>query len=194
MINLNRTVCAFLCLVLTLGSVFAADFSLDGEFVAFDLETTGLSPENDRITEIGAVIIKDGKEIVVEVKEKRKKRSLNANAYFWQLVNKVAQKLNCTDQDVYRRLVKDYGVSTTLMVRPEAQEAFVQIWTEGKDSSGWFCEDLGHGVIKAYSGTSTYNTQQMSRIIDGLVEECKELNIETLSEDELTHMKTMWGK
>ncbi|MDD6188930.1 MAG: PolC-type DNA polymerase III [Clostridiales bacterium] len=38
------------------------DFPLEGEFVAFDLETTGLSPENDRITEIGAVIMKDGKE------------------------------------------------------------------------------------------------------------------------------------
>lgn len=138
--------------------------------------------------------IKDGKEITVEVKEKRKKRSLNANAYFWQLVNKVAIATNSTDQDVYRDLVHNFGVSTTLMVRPEAQESFIQTWTEGKDSSGWFCENLGHGVIKAYSGTSTYNTQQMSRIIDGLVEECKELNIETLSEDELTHMKALWGK
>lgn len=136
--------------------------------------------------------IKDGKEITVEVKEKRKKRSLNANAYFWQLVNKVAVKLNCSDQEVYRRLVQDYGVSTTLMVRPEAQETFIRVWTEGKDSSGWFCEDLGHGVIKAYQGTSTYNTQQMSRIIDGLVEECKELQIETMTPDELEHLKNTW--
>lgn len=136
--------------------------------------------------------IKDGKEITVEVKERRKKRSLNANAYFWQLVSKVAIKLNCSDQEVYRRLVQDYGVSTTLMVRPEAQEAFVQAWSSGKDSSGWFVEDLGHGVIKAYAGTSTYDTKQMSRIIDGLVEECKELGIETMAPEELEHLKNIW--
>ena len=39
------------------------DMPFDGEFVAFDLETTGLSSINDRITEVGAVILKDGKEI-----------------------------------------------------------------------------------------------------------------------------------
>ena len=136
--------------------------------------------------------IPKGKEIIVEVKEARKKRSLNANAYFWQLVNKVAVKLNTTDQDVYRNLVKDYGVSITLMVREEAKDAFIRAWSEGKDSSGWFCEDLGHGVIKAYQGTSTYDTKQMSRIIDGLVEECKELQIETLTPAELDRLKNIW--
>lgn len=141
---------------------------------------------------LNSVDIKDGEEIIVEVKKRRKKRSLNANAYFWQLVNKVAIKLNCSDQEVYRRLVQDYGVSTTLMVRPEAQGAFTQAWSSGKDSSGWFVEDLGHGVIKAYAGTSTYDTKQMSRIIDGLVEECKELNIETMTPDELEHLKNTW--
>jgi len=37
--------------------------SLDEEFVAFDLETTGLNSREDRIIEIGAVIIKDGREV-----------------------------------------------------------------------------------------------------------------------------------
>lgn len=131
-------------------------------------------------------------EIVIEIKKKRQKRSLSANAYFWQLVNKVAVKLNCSDQDVYRNLVKDFGVSTTLMVRDEAKEAFIRAWTEGKDSSGWFVEDLGHEVVRAYSGTSTYNTKEMSRIIDGLVEECKALDIETMTPDELAHLKSTW--
>ena len=149
----------------------------------------------DRQEAIGwlqSIELKADDEIVIDIKKKRKKRSLNANAYFWQLVNKMAIKLNCSDQDIYRKLVKDYGVSTTLMVRDEAKEAFVRAWTEGKDSSGWFVEDLGHEVMRAYSGTSTYNTKEMSRIIDGLVEECKDLNIETLPPDELEHLKSTW--
>lgn len=131
-------------------------------------------------------------EIVIELKKKRQRRSLSANAYFWQLVNKVAVKLNSSDQDVYRNLVKDFGVSTTLRVRDEAKEAFIRAWTAGKDSSGWFVEDLGHEVVRAYSGTSTYSTKEMSRIIDGLVEECKALNIETMTPDELAHLKSTW--
>ena len=39
------------------------DMDFHQEFVAFDLETTGLSSRDDRIIEIGAVILKDGKEI-----------------------------------------------------------------------------------------------------------------------------------
>jgi len=138
--------------------------------------------------------IQDGKEITIEVKEKHKKRSLNANAYFWALVNKMAVVLNSTDMDIYKDLVHKYGVCTTLMVTEEAKGAFKIAWESGKDSSGWFVEDLGHGVIRAFQGTSTYNTKQMSRIIDGLVEECKEQGIETMTPDELEHLKNTWRK
>jgi DNA polymerase-3 subunit alpha (Gram-positive type) len=37
--------------------------SLAGEIVAFDIETTGLNTEKERITEIGAVLLKDGEEM-----------------------------------------------------------------------------------------------------------------------------------
>jgi hypothetical protein len=49
-------------------------------------------------------------------------------------------------------------------------------------------------VIRAYYGSSTYNTKQMSRLIDAIVEDCKEMDIETLTPRELDAMKSRWGE
>ena len=53
--------------------------------------------------------LEDGKEYVVEVKQYRKKRSLDANAYCWVLIDKLAEKLNVSKTEVYRREIKEIG-------------------------------------------------------------------------------------
>ena len=140
------------------------------------------------------VDLKADDEITIEVKKKRKKRSLNANAYFWVLVNKLAEKQRIPVSEVYRRLVDENGVFTVLMVREDVKPAFEKLWTAGKDSSGWFVKDAGNGVVHAYCGTSVYDKDQMSRIIDAAVFDCKQQNIETMTPDELAHLKATWGE
>lgn len=141
---------------------------------------------------VKSIDLKPDDEIIIEVKKKRKKRSLNANAYFWTLVNKLATAQRIPVDEVYRKLVDENGVFTVLMVSDEAKDSFKKIWTEGKDSSGWFVKDVGKGVVHAYCGTSVYDTKQMSRIIDAAVFECKEQGIETMTPDELEHLKSTW--
>lgn len=140
------------------------------------------------------VNIKPGDEFTIELKKKRKKRSLTANAYFWQLLNKLAVTLNEAESVTYKRLVSDYGVWTKVYVAEEARGTLIDAWGRQKDSSGWFAEALDKETVKLYYGTSVYNTKQMARIIDGLVTECKEQNIETLPPDELLRLKAAWGK
>lgn len=120
---------------------------------------------------------------VIELKKKRKSRSMSANRYFWTLVHQLAVKLGLTDDEVYRELVRDYGVSEMLAIPDEQKKVFARGW--GRDSTGWFVEDMGAGLLRIYYGTSVYNTQEMSRIIDGLVRECKTQGIETMTDDEL---------
>ena len=42
-------------------------------------------------------------------------------------------------------------------------------------------------------GSSEYDTGEMSRFIDGVISECKELGIQTMTPDEIEELKQKWG-
>lgn len=144
------------------------------------------------------------KDYTVEIKRKRRKRSLDANAYMWVLIGKLAEKLSTpmtplSDIDIYRQYVKDYGVYHIIPVRDEVIPEWERIWNIRGD--GWICENMGpcrtvegYSNIKSYYGTSAYNTKQMSRLIDAVVMDCKEQGIETLTPEELIRLKAAWSR
>lgn len=131
----------------------------------------------------------------VEIKQYRKRRSLDANAYAWQLLGKLAAALSTHDvtyspEHVYRELIRDVGDNYEIMpVRDDALERWVQIWTSR--GLGWVCEVMGPSKIKGYTntrcfyGSSVYDTAQMSRLISIIVEECKAVGVETMTPEEL---------
>ncbi len=142
--------------------------------------------------------IKD-KDLTITAKIFRRKRSLNANAYAWVLMQKLADKYKMDKWSVYLSSLINYsGQYAYIIVRPCAVETFKREWRT--------VVDLGHikvydengnaqdGVqLQCYYGSSTFNTAEMSRFIDGLVNECKSNGIETLSPNELERMKQQWG-
>lgn len=133
------------------------------------------------------------KELSLKVKPYRKKRSLDANAYFWVIVGKIADKLNSDIYKIYIDLLKSYGVFTHIVVKKHVVEKIKSEWR--------YCEVQGEvlvngsvGVqIMCFFGSSTYDTKEMSRLIDGAVYEAKELGIEVLSDEEIQRMKERWG-
>ena len=147
------------------------------------------------------------KRFVAEMKEKiytlsvklfREKRSLDANAYAWVLMNKLAEAIadNVTSEDVYREFVRKIGPKEILPVRDIAVERFMRDWEcKGK---GWVCEVIGKSKIEgytnviAYYGSSTYDSKEMSMFIDAIVEECKEYNIPTDTPEQIAKMKELW--
>lgn len=125
------------------------------------------------------------KELDVKVTRFSQKRSLSQNAYMWSLLNELAIKLNSNKEDIYKHLIKDYGVFEILPIKNEACERFKRNWC--KKGIGWFCEDIGDSKIKgftkliAYYGSSTYNSNEMSRVVNALVQECDQQGINTMS-------------
>ena len=136
------------------------------------------------------------KKLCIEIKEKRKIRSLEANAYFWELCDKVAAKLLSAKEEIYRKIIKDVGVFEVVPVRLEALNKWKQAW-ESK-GIGWFCEADRESRIKGYVnvfcyfGSSMYDSAEMSRIIDEIIRYCEELEIPTRPEEEIKSMIKNW--
>lgn len=139
--------------------------------------------------------LKEG-EISLECKKWRQRRSLDANAYMWTLVDKIAQKTRQRPVDVYRHAIKEIpGNSTLVCVQDKAKDVLQQQWQA--KGLGWQTEELPSKIegctnIMLYYGSSVYNTTQMSLLIDSIVEEAKALGIETLTPYELEGMKAQW--
>lgn len=133
----------------------------------------------------------------LELKEHREKRSLNANAYAWSLINEIGKALRIKSIDVYREAVLNVGASyTPICIQEDKVEAVRRQWES--NGLGWQMIDQGPSrvdgcrVVFAYPGSSTYDNAQMARLIDGLVQDCKALGIETRSPEEIASMLGEW--
>lgn len=130
------------------------------------------------------------------VKRTRKKRSLDANAYAWVLIDKLAEVLRYTKEQVYRNAVRNIGGnSDTVCVKAEAAEKLCSAWQ--KKGLGWQTEIFDSKIpgcknMVLYYGSSVYDTHQMSLLIDGLIQDCKALGIETLPPYKLDAMMKEW--
>lgn len=131
-----------------------------------------------------------------ELKKKPKRRSLNANAFCWELCNRIGGAVGVPKEDVYRRSIREVGFYTPVPIKAEAVEDFQRIWKA--HGVGWFADVIddskieGYKLLFAYHGSSTYDTAQMARLIDNLVQDAQSLGIETLSERERSLLLQEW--
>lgn len=129
----------------------------------------------------------------------RKKRSLDANGYAWVLLDKLSQALNLPKEEVYREEIKKTGgVSEIIAMREEAVPQFRRSWESGH--LGQFVEDLGPHAAKGYHtvvcyyGSSGYDTAQMTRLIENIVQDCKAVGIETATDQEISLLLEGWDR
>lgn len=141
--------------------------------------------------------LKPGKVYDVEIKEHREKRSLDANAYFWVLVDRLAEKTRIPKTDIYRSYIREIGGNHEVVcVADSAVEKLRRGWEH--NGLGWQTDTMpsklpGCARVVLYYGSSTYDTAQMSRLIDLIVQDCREQGIETLPPDKLAGMMEEWG-
>lgn len=127
-----------------------------------------------------------------EVKPYRQKRSLNANAYAWTLMNEIANRLRTSKDEVYLEMLKRYGQCEVISVLSDIDVSrFVKYYeeigkghVEGKEFTHYRC----------YIGSSDYDSREMSILIDGIISEAEALGIETLPTTAIERMKALWNQ
>lgn len=142
--------------------------------------------------------MKPGKKYSVDMKEYRKRRSMDANAYCWVLLQKLAEKLHTTKEELYIEKVRSIGPFEIVPLKKEAVRRWIENWKE--KGLGWYAEPTreskidGYVNVICYYGSSVYDTAEMSRLIDEIVNDCRDMGIETIPPDELNDMMKRWGE
>lgn len=132
-----------------------------------------------------------------EIRKAAGRRSKDANAFAWVLIDKIAEKTRIAKADIYRQAIREIGgVSETVCVQDKAVERLCEGWR--KNGLGWQAETMpsklpGCTNVVLYYGSSTYDTAQMSRLLDLLIQEAEQQSIPTLR-DEADALLGKWGK
>lgn len=131
--------------------------------------------------------LKQGKEVVLAVEQIRKRRSLDANAYFHVLCDKIAEKTQLSMDDVKVNMVVNYGTPKYIVSVPH-DAVISEIWAYTR----YLGEVDGQSQYMLYKQTHTLNSSEMARLINGTIQEAQQLGIETLTPNELTQMESKW--
>lgn len=160
------------------------------DFLTNELNITFTANENI-LPEYGK--IKNCKKLRIKTVQYREKRSLDANAYMWVLLQKMAEVLKTTKDELYLEVLDRHGQFTHIIVKPRIVDRVKAEWRNVRELGEVTVNGQTGIQLQCYFGSSTYDTKEMSVLIDGVVSECKELGIETLPPDKLEHMKALWG-
>ena len=173
---------------------------MDGRLTGFSLNRDGSQNVTVTVTaDFGPAYdeLKDGP-VSIEIKKAQKHRSLEANRYAWVLIDQIAAKTHIKQSEVYRNAIRDIGgVSGTGYMKEDAVPIFRQIWEKGHlvnqvevldvDENGW-------ANIRVYYGSSTYDTAQMSALLDSLIQDAEALGIPTITPKEEERMLGKWAR
>ncbi len=141
-------------------------------------------------------VLDENKPLAAIIGTASQKRSLSANAYAWALMNQLAAKLNKPVLEIYRETIRDIGGSSAVItIRADAAKAFKIGW-EGK-GEGWQVHKLDEMTtpqgafynLQVWYGSSVFDSAQMHRLIELIVQECQQQGIPTMTPDEIAKLK-----
>lgn len=126
----------------------------------------------------------------LEIKLYHPKRGLKANAYYWELINQLADVLRMSKEELHLFLLKQYGQSQIVSVLADIDVTpYFKYYSEAGKS---VLNGKTFKHYKVYKGSSEMDSREMSVLINGLVDECRNQGIETRPEAEIKSMLEAW--
>ena len=151
------------------------------------------------IADIAMAKLEPGKEYTCDIKEKGRKRSLDANAYYWKLVNEYAKWARRSDAYIHNDMVGRYGEvdrmdgKTIFLVMPDNDRymEWMHIHLRPTSEVNVGKDGVLYRTYVKMQDSHTYDTKQFSRLIDGLIQDINgsDAPIETMTPAEQATLK-----
>ena len=164
-----------------------------------ELTLTLNSSRNDTLKGVAKLreILGKDKTLVVEIEQYHKKRSPDANSYAWALISKIADIVRTSKEESYIEMLKKYG---------QREKQLLSVLADAVDmifrATNNHCMEIGESELNGKTfkhlailkGSSGYDSKEFSIFLDGVISECKELGIDTVTESEKNLLLEQWGK
>ena len=132
------------------------------------------------------------KELDLDLKTHREKRSLDANGLLWACLQEIAVAVSSDKWSIYLQMLKRYGKFDYVIVKEKAVEAMKKQWRE--------LEEVGeidiHGEkavqLLCYYGSSTYDTKEFSRLLTGVIDEMREMGLTPPPDRQTQELLKQW--
>lgn len=139
-----------------------------------------------------------GDKLSIDIKKWRKKRSLDANSYCWVLCDRIAKELSkesiVTKEQIYKDAISQVGTFEPMIIEEKAYDNFKRIWE--KQGLGFIVQEVTRKdkcvKVHCYYGSSTYDTKEMSLLIEIIVDLANSLDIETKPKEEIESLLRSW--
>lgn len=133
------------------------------------------------------VVQLSGKEVCITISEPKEKRSLDANAYLWLIIGKIADKMRTSKEEVYKIMLERYGQCFTVTVRDyvDMNKTGIKYWKKIEEGD---IKGKKYIAYRVFRGSSTYTKEEFSVLIDGVKHEANDLGISTELDDYVDFM------
>lgn len=126
-------------------------------------------------------------ETLFEIKQKRKRRSLTQNAYYWAMLNKLARKLRISDTEVHKQMLREYGVCDVVLLRADIEPADYFEYYDAVDAGT--IKGVSFKQVKAYKRSSRMDSAEFSALVDGMRYECEQQGIDVMTPEEIASLR-----
>ena len=141
--------------------------------------------------------IQPDKEYELLIRKRPKKRTTDANAYAWKLISLISAEIGLSPIEVYQQQILDMYSYRDVLIKDSDLNREISDWRQ--QGIGWLCEVVGpsplhegYTWLRKYRGSSSFTTSEMSRFIDNIIFEAKELGIQTESPSRINALKQEW--
>lgn len=139
-------------------------------------------------------VLSDEKLKVARIDHKRNKRSLDANSALWKMLSMMADKLQTTKDELYLQMLDKYGVFTFVVVKPKVVERVKQEWKTVREIGEVTINGQTGIQLQCFFGSHAYDSKEFSVLLEGVIQEAKELGIDFISKEDQARMINEWGR